>query len=121
MLLYLDMCTLQRPLDDRTQIRIALEAEAILNVLAVCEAGQALLLSSDALEYETARNPNPLRKAHAEEILAQSSQIIRLSEEVVQRARRHSSRPVSKRSMPSIWRQPSREVRLIFAPATTGS
>ena len=32
MLLYLDLCSLQRPLDDKTQLRIALEAEAVLVV-----------------------------------------------------------------------------------------
>ena len=39
MLLYLDMCSLQRPLDDKTQLRIALEAEAVLGILALCQAG----------------------------------------------------------------------------------
>ncbi len=86
MLLYLDMCSLQRPLDDKAQPRIALEAEAVLGVLALCEAGQARLLSSDALEYETVRNPHPLRKAHAEEVLARAAQVVRQSEEIEQRA-----------------------------------
>ncbi len=86
MLLYLDMCSLQRPLDDRSQPRIALEAEATLALLALCEGGQLQLLSSDALEYETARNPHPLRKAHAEETLAKAAQVVRLSPEVEQRA-----------------------------------
>ena len=35
------MCSVQRPLDDKTQQRIALEAEAVLGILAICEAGQA--------------------------------------------------------------------------------
>ncbi|NCR73622.1 MAG: nucleic acid-binding protein, partial [Microcystis aeruginosa LG13-12] len=29
------MCSLQRPLDTKTQIRVAVEAEAILNVIAL--------------------------------------------------------------------------------------
>lgn len=86
MLLYLDMCSLQRPLDDKTQLRIALEAEAVLGILALCQSGQAQLLSSDALEYEAARNRHPLRKAHTEEILAQAGQVIRVSEEIELRA-----------------------------------
>src|ERR1700758_288683 len=87
MLLYLDMCSLQRPLDDKTQLRIALEAEAVLGILALCRAGQAQLLSSDALEYEAARNTHPLRKAHTEEILARAVEVIRLSDEIEQSAR----------------------------------
>lgn len=87
MRLYLDLCSLQRPLDDKAQLRIALEAEAVLGILALCESGQARLLSSDALEYETARNPHPLRKAHAEEVLARASEVVRFSEEVERQAR----------------------------------
>jgi predicted nucleic acid-binding protein len=86
MLLYLDMCSLQRPLDDKAQLRIALEAEAVLGILALCQSGQAQLLSSDALEYEASRNPHPLRKAHTEELLVRAVQVIRVSEEIEQRA-----------------------------------
>ena len=68
------------------QLRIALEAEAVLGILALCESGQAGLLSSDALAYEAERNPHPLRKAHAEEVLAKAIQVVRISEEIEQRA-----------------------------------
>jgi len=30
---YLDLCSLQRPLDTKTQIRIAMEAEAVLGII----------------------------------------------------------------------------------------
>lgn len=87
MLLYLDMCSLQRPLDDKTQPRIALEAEAVLGILALCQSGQVQLLSSDALEYEAGRNPHPLRKAHTAEVLARAVQVIRVSDEIETQAR----------------------------------
>jgi hypothetical protein len=47
-----DLCTIQRPLDDQKQLRVRLEAEAILGFIGACEAGQAEMLSSDALQYE---------------------------------------------------------------------
>jgi len=47
------MCSLQRPLDTKTQIRVAVEAEAILNVIALWESGQLELVSSQALIFET--------------------------------------------------------------------
>ncbi|HZT82767.1 MAG TPA: PIN domain-containing protein [Gemmataceae bacterium] len=90
MLLYLDMCSLQRPLDDKAQPRIALEAEAVLGILALCPSAEVQLLSSDPLEYETAHNPHPLRKAHAEEVLARAVQVIRLSDEIEQRAKAYN-------------------------------
>ncbi|MCX7113414.1 MAG: hypothetical protein NTX45_25580, partial [Proteobacteria bacterium] len=43
---------LQRPMDDQTHLRIHIESEAILGVLAWCEAGDAELLNSVALKYE---------------------------------------------------------------------
>jgi len=63
-----------------------LEAEAVLGILALCQSGQARLLSSDALEYEAGRNPHPLRKAHTEEVLARAAQVIRVNPEIEQRA-----------------------------------
>lgn len=82
MQIYFDMCSLQRPLDDRSQLRVALEAEAVLGLLALCELGKAELVSSDALEYETGRNPNPLRKAYALGVLGKARQVVRLTPEI---------------------------------------
>jgi predicted nucleic acid-binding protein len=87
MLLYLDLCSLQRPLDNRTQPRVALEAEAVLGIIAACEAGRAELVSSDALEYETGRNPHPVRKAYALGVLGKAGRVVRLSARVERRAR----------------------------------
>ena len=49
MRIYLDLCSLQRPLDSKTQIRVVLEGEAVLGILSLCELGVAELISSDAL------------------------------------------------------------------------
>ena len=38
MKIYLDTCSLQRPLDNKTQLRIKLESEAVLGLPALCEA-----------------------------------------------------------------------------------
>jgi len=59
MQLYLDTCSLHRPLGDKSQLRIALEAEAILAILAMWEAGAVGLASSDVLQFEVNRNPHP--------------------------------------------------------------
>jgi hypothetical protein len=49
---YFDTCSLQRLLDDKIQVRIALEAEAIAAVLTLCEQGQIGLISSTVLQFE---------------------------------------------------------------------
>lgn len=59
MRIYLDTCSINRPLDDKSQVRIALEAEAILTILSACDMGAHTLVTSDILVYEVERNPHP--------------------------------------------------------------
>jgi predicted nucleic acid-binding protein len=87
MLIYLDMCSIHRPLDDRTQLRILVESEAVLGIVALCASGQCALVSSDALEYEAGRNPHPDRLAYALDVLRHAQRFVRVSPEVERRAR----------------------------------
>ena len=87
MKIYLDTCSIQRPLDNKTQMRIILEADAILGILSFCEGGEVELVSSDFLRFEIERTPNITRQEYAWEVLAQASLHIRLSPKVEQRAR----------------------------------
>lgn len=87
MKIYLDNCSLQRPLDSKTQVRIILEAEAVLGLLTLCESGEVELVSSDALIYEINRNPNIARQGYALEVLAKAGTFVKLNDQVEQRAR----------------------------------
>jgi predicted nucleic acid-binding protein len=82
MRVYLDACSLQRPLDDRSQPRVNLEAEAVLTILRLVEAGELKLVSSEALEFEVNRTPDADRRAAARVILKLASQTLRLGDEV---------------------------------------
>jgi len=86
MKIYLDVCAIQRPLDTPEHLRIALEAEAVLGILALCEAGKIDLVSSDALDYEIRRNPHPLRREYALAVIKQAKEHIPLSAAIEQRA-----------------------------------
>lgn len=59
---YLDVCCLNRPFDDQTQPRIRLEAEAILFILAACDARQWEWVSSEAIVLEISQTPDPERR-----------------------------------------------------------
>jgi hypothetical protein len=87
MKIYLDMCSLQRPLDDKVQLRILVEAEAVLGIIALCDSGEAQLIGSDALVFEAERNPHPIRKSFAHEMLAKARQFVSVNEQVEKRAR----------------------------------
>ena len=56
MLIYLDMCCLKRPFDDQSQVRIHLESEAVLGLLAI-ESDQVQFVRSSALIIENSLNP----------------------------------------------------------------
>ncbi|MBI3013889.1 MAG: PIN domain-containing protein [Candidatus Tectomicrobia bacterium] len=81
------MCSIQRPLDTKTKPRIAVEAEAILGVLALCEAGQVELMASDTLVFELERNPHPVRKEYALKVLSKATVFIPIDNQVEERAR----------------------------------
>lgn len=87
MRIYLDMCSVQRPLDTKTHPRIAVEAEAILGVLMLCEAGQVELLASDVLGFELERNPNPVRKEYALKVLSKAAAFVKTDSHIEKRAR----------------------------------
>lgn len=81
------MCSIQRPLDTKTQPRIAVEAEAILGVLTLCEAGQVELMTSDVMVFELQRNPHPVRKEYALKVLAKATVFVPTDSYVEERAR----------------------------------
>lgn len=87
MKVYLDMCCIQRPMDTRSHLRIAVEAEAILGVLALSEVHQVQLISSAALEFEAEQTPHPVRRRFAFEVLAKATQFIPADPSVEERAR----------------------------------
>jgi predicted nucleic acid-binding protein len=87
MRVYLDMCSIQRPLDTKSQVRIAVEAEAILGLLSLNESGQLDLIASDALMYEAEQNPHSVRKEYAFEVLAEAKIFVRTDVQIEERAR----------------------------------
>ncbi len=86
MKVYLDLCAIQRPLDTPNQVRIVLEAEAVLGILSLCDAGLIELVSSEALVYETGQNPLPIRREHGYSVLARAKMNVNVTTGVKERA-----------------------------------
>ena len=57
MLIYMDVCCLNRPFDDISQDRIYFEAEAVLSIIARCK-NDWKLISSNVINNELAKLPN---------------------------------------------------------------
>ena len=82
MRIYVDMCSLQRPLDDKSQLRVLVEAQAILGVLALCESGKVDLIASEALVFENDANPDAVRRDFTSQTLAKATQFVQTDEQV---------------------------------------
>ncbi|HRQ32890.1 MAG TPA: PIN domain-containing protein [Anaerolineales bacterium] len=80
MKIYLDLCAIQRPLDTSNQIRIVLESEAVLGIIAFCDSGQVELLASEALLYEGEQSSLPVRKEHTLAVLAKAKNVLNVTE-----------------------------------------
>ena len=87
MKIYLDSCSLQRPLDSRTQLRITIESEAVLGVISLCESGQLELVGSETLVFEAFRNPNVLRRLFAFRVLSKATKYVEVNDQVEARSR----------------------------------
>ena len=95
MRIYLDSCSLQRPLDDQTQPRIRVETEAVLAILAAAQVGDIVLVNSEALEYEIGRIPDNERRTEMSAILALSKERIELTHEAEKLAESFANRGIS--------------------------
>lgn len=66
---YLDVCSLNRPLDDQNQLRIRMEADAVQLILSHVRAGDVNLVVSPAHHVEVAANPDTSRREHVQILL----------------------------------------------------
>ncbi|TYQ23504.1 type II toxin-antitoxin system VapC family toxin [Pseudanabaena sp. UWO311] len=83
--IYMDVCCLNRPLDDSQQDRIRLETEAILSIYRKCRVGEWLLISSEVIDLEIAKTPNIKRLEQLKLAISIAKEKIILANEIKQR------------------------------------
>ena len=86
--IYLDNCSLNRPYDDQSQLRIELETKAKLYIQQQIIEGRIILVSSVIVEYENNDNPYHIRKLIIGDFLKNASNYVDECEEVVSIARK---------------------------------
>ena len=62
MKIYFDACSYNRPFDDLTQMRVRMEAEAILAIISICRSRGWILVGSDVVDLEIAEIRNVSKK-----------------------------------------------------------
>jgi predicted nucleic acid-binding protein len=87
MRIYLDNCSLQRPLDDQTQPRIERETTAIIAILSACETGNLTLVSSEILLAEIVETFDLERREMTLGILDIAGETIIVNRKIEERAR----------------------------------
>jgi PIN domain len=86
MFLYLDSCCFNRPLDDLSQIRVRLEAEAVEWILEESRSGRFTIVTSDYLTLELLRNPDGAKRANTLAMIEYAGIHVPVTEAVARRA-----------------------------------
>lgn len=86
MTIYLDVCCMNRPFDDQRQNRVRLEAEAVLSILEMANAGKLELVGSDIIDDELSQMPDDERREKVELLLGSISKRISLTATIERRA-----------------------------------
>jgi predicted nucleic acid-binding protein len=83
---YLDTCCLNRPFDDQTQMRIRLEAEAVLAILARIENGDWVWIGSEVLKDEIEQMPDTQKLGRVKLLSGFIQESIEIGEKEINRA-----------------------------------
>lgn len=81
----MDVCCFNRPFDDWSQLRIRLEAEAILTIINYFQTEEWLLIGSIVLDSEIEQTPDLEKKQQVKDLLTLAKTKISLTEVIVKK------------------------------------
>ena len=84
MRIYLDTCTIQRPLDESREPRVQHEAAAMMELIDRMEAGEVELVRSRVLQVEHVQNGDRGSWLFAERVLSHATEIVEIDRQVEQ-------------------------------------
>ncbi len=87
MKVYLDLCVYNRPFDDQSQSRIALETLELILLLEKAIIKEINIVSSFTLQEENERTPFIDRKDKIKDMLTLASEYVKYSKEIEERAK----------------------------------
>jgi len=87
MKIYFDVCCINRPFDDQNQVRIHLEAEAILSILKNIDNGLWLFVSSDVVSMEIKKTSDPERCERLTSINNKAKNYVSVDEDILNRTK----------------------------------
>ena len=84
--LYFDVCCLNRPFDDQSQLRVRLEAEAVLSIMERAELYRWTIFGSEVIDFEIAQSPNQDRRNKAANLATIANEHIEIDVWITRRA-----------------------------------
>ena len=84
--IYFDVCCYNRPFDDLTQLRIRLEAEAVLAILRIVQERKWVLVSSEVVDLEISNMKNSTKRNKVFELSHLSQESVFITEAIIKRA-----------------------------------
>ncbi|MFK5894283.1 MAG: PIN domain-containing protein [Pseudomonadota bacterium] len=85
MKIYFDVCCLNRPFDDQNQVRIHLEAEAVLSIIKFIDDEQCVLVSSDVVTIEINKTVDIERHERLSAINSKAQTYITVNKNILKR------------------------------------
>ncbi len=82
----MDNCAIQRPLDDKSNLRNRIEAEAVMGLFELIEQQKLELINSEVLLFELSNTPNVERIDFGKKVLSLCKETIPLSNEITNKA-----------------------------------
>ncbi len=83
MRVYLDVCCLNRPFDDQSQVRIRLESEAVVMVFELFRKGGHQWVISEAIDDEVLRNPDEEHRLRILALLVRADERLKMDSATV--------------------------------------
>ena len=82
----MDVCCLNRPFDNQSQVRVHLESEAILQIIEFSKNGKLNWFNSDVIEFEIDNIENEDKKEKVLTLLELSTSKIELNDSIINKS-----------------------------------
>jgi len=76
----MDVCCLNRPFDDLAQMKVYLEAEAVMAIMSQCENANWTLVMSSVIDYELSQNADTEKSEQVKNLCLVSTEYLNLTE-----------------------------------------
>ena len=86
MRIYFDCCCYNRPFDDLTQLRVRLEAEAVLAILRIVQEKGWVLVGSDVVDLELSNMKNSVKHSKIDELCYMAHEKVLTTDVIATRA-----------------------------------